>query len=51
MQKDKTKALQLTEDFYCHWIKTFIQYHRYKHPDDMGNEEGTWLCSVVQRGP
>ncbi|MCW7551591.1 integron integrase [Endozoicomonas gorgoniicola] len=44
-----------TEESYCHWIKTFIRYHRYKHPDDMGNKEViqflTWLAVEKQVAP
>lgn len=44
-----------TEDSYCHWIKTFIRYHNYKHPEEMGNEEViqflTWLAVDKQVAP
>ncbi len=30
-----------TEESYCHWIKTFIRFHRYRHPEEMGSSEVT----------
>lgn len=44
-----------TEQSYCHWIKAFIRYHQYKHPQDMGSEEVTqfltWLAVEKQVAP
>ena len=44
-----------TEESYCHWIKAFIRYHKYKHPEDMGSEEVTrfltWLAVDKQVAP
>ena len=44
-----------TEDSYCYWIKSFIRYHNYKHPDEMGSEEITqfltWLAVEKQVAP
>ena len=44
-----------TEESYCHWIKSFIRYHNYRHPDEMGNEEVTqfltWLAVEKQVAP
>ncbi|MGI9273290.1 MAG: phage integrase N-terminal SAM-like domain-containing protein [Endozoicomonas sp.] len=43
-----------TEESYCHWIRTFIRFHNYRHPLEMGEKEVTefltWLavqCQVV----
>ena len=37
-----------TEKSYCHWIRSFIRFHKYKHPSDMGAPEIsqylTWLA-------
>ena len=37
-----------TEKSYCHWIRSFIRFHKYKHPSDMGASEIsqylTWLA-------
>ena len=37
-----------TEQAYCHWIKCFIRYHDYRHPETMQNKEVTefltWLA-------
>jgi integron integrase len=39
---------QKTEKSYCHWIRSFIRFHKYKHPMDMGAPEIsqylTWLA-------
>ena len=44
-----------TEESYCHWIKVFIRYHNYKHPEDMGSQEVTqfltWLAVEKQVAP
>ena len=44
-----------TEQSYCHWIKAFIRYHKYKHPEDMGSVEVTqflsWLAVEKQVAP
>ena len=44
-----------TEESYCYWIKTFIRYHNYKHPEDMGSEDVTqfltWLATEKQVAP
>ena len=41
-----------TEESYCHWIKSFIRYHNYRHPEGMGSEEITqfltWLAVEKQ---
>ncbi|MGI9273659.1 MAG: integron integrase [Endozoicomonas sp.] len=40
-----------TEESYCHWIRAFIRFHKYRHPLEMGETEVTefltWLA--VQR--
>lgn len=28
-----------TEQAYCHWIKSFIRFHHYRHPQEMGRDE------------
>jgi len=37
-----------TEKSYCYWIRSFIRFHKYKHPSDMGAPEIsqylTWLA-------
>lgn len=37
-----------TEKSYCHWIRSFIRFHKYRHPTDMGAPEIsqylTWLA-------
>lgn len=37
-----------TEKTYCYWIRSFIRFHKYKHPTDMGAEQVsqylTWLA-------
>jgi len=37
-----------TEQSYCYWVRSFIRFHRYRHPSDMGAEEIsqylTWLA-------
>ena len=37
-----------TEQSYCHWIKAFIRFHKYRHPHEMGEAEVTefltWLA-------
>ncbi|KEQ14537.1 integrase [Endozoicomonas montiporae] len=37
-----------TEQSYCHWVRVFIRYHGYRHPEDMAEAEVTdfltWLA-------
>ena len=37
-----------TEESYCHWIKAYIRFHKYCHPEQMGAEQVTefltWLA-------
>ena len=44
-----------TEESYCHWIKAFIRYHNYRHPEEIGSEEVTqfltWLAVEKQVAP
>ena len=44
-----------TEQSYCHWIKSFIRFHKYQHPNTMGNQEVTefltWLAVRKQVAP
>ncbi len=28
-----------TEKTYCYWVHNFIRYHKYKHPEKMGDHE------------
>ena len=28
-----------TEHVYCEWVKRFIRFHRYRHPEEMGAAE------------
>ena len=44
-----------TEESYCHWIKAYIRFHKYRHPEQMDTEQVTefltWLAVHKQVSP